>query len=238
MSYLKELKLSLLEAGGVDNWSGYGDAIEYYMEENDLDDLTASEKLEALENLGVDNWSYYGESLDYYSAYVDYYNSNDGESLMNFEEFVKMEHEKEKELERFAEDETSKQEEKLKAKLKAQVADTPEEELIHKTLFTWLKTNYPDLSDIEVRNAYFNLLKVKGPYQEQHKLFNAQFKQAKAYAKTQTTKIREFLVIASTEYIELVVKTPKFKDFVDSVIVTDDKELIEEMYKKEKDSIK
>lgn len=49
---------------GVDNWSGYEEAIEL-AEENDEDwhDLSAEDKYIYLSNAGVDNWNYYSDAL-------------------------------------------------------------------------------------------------------------------------------------------------------------------------------
>ena len=56
---LDELKLELLEIGGVDNWQSYGDAIQEFKEENGFGDdehLNSKDTLVALESGGVDNW--------------------------------------------------------------------------------------------------------------------------------------------------------------------------------------
>lgn len=53
-----------LEAGGVDNWNGYDEAIDMAdADDNDWSSLSNSEKLDYLSAAGVDNWGYYGESL-------------------------------------------------------------------------------------------------------------------------------------------------------------------------------
>ena len=72
---LDELKLELLEAGGVDNWLCYGDAIQEFKEENGFGDdeyLNSKDTLVALESGGVDNWQWYGESLEYFYDYSEY----------------------------------------------------------------------------------------------------------------------------------------------------------------------
>ena len=53
-----------LEAGGVDNWNGYDEAIDMAdADDNDWSSLSNSEKLDYLSAAGVDNWGYYSESL-------------------------------------------------------------------------------------------------------------------------------------------------------------------------------
>lgn len=53
-----------LEAGGVDNWNGYDEAIDIAdADDNDWSSLSNSEKLDYLSAAGVDNWGYYSESL-------------------------------------------------------------------------------------------------------------------------------------------------------------------------------
>ena len=59
-----EEKYVALVNAGVDNWSGYEEAIEL-AEENDEDwhDLSAEDKYIYLSNAGVDNWDYYSDAL-------------------------------------------------------------------------------------------------------------------------------------------------------------------------------
>ncbi len=69
-NFKDDLKVSLLEAGGVDNWSYYGESISDFAELNSMewDEVTADSSflLVALESGGVDNWSGYGDSLEGY----------------------------------------------------------------------------------------------------------------------------------------------------------------------------
>ena len=54
-----------LEAGGVDNWNGYDEAIDLAdADDNDWSDLSNGEKLDYLFAAGVDNWSWFSESID------------------------------------------------------------------------------------------------------------------------------------------------------------------------------
>lgn len=54
-----------LEAGGVDNWSGYDEAIDLAdCDDNDWSGLSNSEKLDYLFAAGVDNWSWFSESIE------------------------------------------------------------------------------------------------------------------------------------------------------------------------------
>lgn len=68
--HLEKTLLSLLDQGGVDNWSWYGESLQ----EADVNpcDNTPSEVLAALEAGGVDNWSFYGEAIGEYPDYEDY----------------------------------------------------------------------------------------------------------------------------------------------------------------------
>lgn len=92
-TYLNEIKLAELEAGGVDNWPYYGDSIWEYRENceyDDEDELTAEETLIALENGGVDNWTFYDESLSDYCEYEEYVETQDelgASEVMDFYEW-------------------------------------------------------------------------------------------------------------------------------------------------------
>ena len=62
-----------LKFGGVDNWSGYGIAIELAESEGEKwSELSKADKLIFLKNAGVDNWSFYDESIeDYKDSYIE-----------------------------------------------------------------------------------------------------------------------------------------------------------------------
>jgi len=68
---LTKAKVSLLLAGGVDNWEWYGDSLENYEESADPYEDDAN-FLNALEIGGVDNWEWYGESLTGLREYEEY----------------------------------------------------------------------------------------------------------------------------------------------------------------------
>jgi len=68
---LTKAKVSLLLAGGVDNWDWYGDSLENYEESSDPYEDDAN-FLNALEIGGVDNWEWYGESLTGLREYEEY----------------------------------------------------------------------------------------------------------------------------------------------------------------------
>lgn len=88
-----ELKLSLLQAAGVDNWHGYEDSIEIYCEQvgMDSDDLTDTMLLEALEAGGVDNWEGYDIAFEQLSDYEDYLDSlNKNDKKLSYYEFEVM----------------------------------------------------------------------------------------------------------------------------------------------------
>lgn len=93
---LDELKLELLEIGGVDNWQSYGDAIQEFKEENGFGDdeyLNSKDTLVALESGGVDNWQGYGESLEYFYDYSEYLDTVSEEDFLagyyqDFDDFL------------------------------------------------------------------------------------------------------------------------------------------------------
>ena len=59
-----EDKYYALVNAGVDNWSGYEEAIELAEDNNeDWNSLSAEDKYIYLSNAGVDNWSYYSDAL-------------------------------------------------------------------------------------------------------------------------------------------------------------------------------
>lgn len=54
-----------LEAGGVDNWSSYDEAIDLAeSDDNDWSSLSNGEKLDYLFAAGVDNWCWFSESIE------------------------------------------------------------------------------------------------------------------------------------------------------------------------------
>lgn len=87
---LDELKLSLLQDGGVDNWDGYEFAVELFFEENpELDTVEENVAgfLSALDAAGVDNWSFYDTSLEYFGEYEEYVDNTEYSELVPFHEF-------------------------------------------------------------------------------------------------------------------------------------------------------
>lgn len=68
--------VSLLEAGGVDNWEWYSESLEnygYVKSEDELED--AENLLEALRQGGVTNWDWYGDSIAGLDGYKEYLES-------------------------------------------------------------------------------------------------------------------------------------------------------------------
>jgi hypothetical protein len=69
-------RVSLLEAGGVDNWEWYSESLEnygYVKSEDELED--AENLLEALRQGGVTNWDWYGDSIAGLDGYEEYLES-------------------------------------------------------------------------------------------------------------------------------------------------------------------
>ena len=85
---LDSVKISLLRAGGVDNWIWYSESIEQFETDNyEIED--DSDLLCALENGGVDNWEWYSESIEYYPEWEDHVNEfYDTDDYLDYEDFV------------------------------------------------------------------------------------------------------------------------------------------------------
>lgn len=85
--YLDQTELRLLQFGGVDNWSYYGEALQ---DAGITDDSTDSEILNALETGGVDNWSWYGEARGEFPFYEDYVREadEDGQKFLSYDEWL------------------------------------------------------------------------------------------------------------------------------------------------------
>jgi hypothetical protein len=65
----------LLNAGGIDNWDGYDDAMaehEKFMAENPSVAPSAESYLLSLKNEGVDNWTWYDDSREGLAEYEEY----------------------------------------------------------------------------------------------------------------------------------------------------------------------
>lgn len=84
---LDSVKLSLLQAGGVDNWTWYNASIDQFEEDNyEIED--DSDLLCALENGGVDNWEWYSESIGHYHEWEDHVNEfYDTDDYLDYEDF-------------------------------------------------------------------------------------------------------------------------------------------------------
>lgn len=223
---LDGLKLSLLEAGGVDNWGNYGDAIQIYIEENydeDEDaDLSSGETLNALENGGVDNWEWYGESLGSFNEYKWYIQDlPEGSDYMSYDEFVEKqerEEQEEKEQEKLAK--TKKQEEEHIAKVESDkqakqdfYAKDPSE-LEFPQLFSLIEEIYPNHSHVENKDVYEFILTESDLFKMQ--TFTPEFNKAKkdffknSEDKTAGTFFRE----VRPAFINLVIKHGKMKPFI------------------------
>lgn len=231
MDYLKELKLSLLEAGGVDNWEHYEQSLSNYQDQLGTDELSPLQTLEALEQGGVDNWEWYDDSLEYYPAYVNYYEENYSNSPLPFQIFIINQKEKERELEELATIVLTKKKNAVKANILKEIEGLDENKVVHRELYEWLRISYPDLSTKKINIVYSNLLQINGPFQEQHGLFKEEFEKAKAYGLKKSTIAGDFFKYAGIKYIQLVIKNPKFKEFVDKVKNESSDELVNEIYK-------
>lgn len=84
---LDSVKISLLQAGGVDNWTWYSESIVQFENDNyEIEDAT--DLLCALENGGVDNWEWYSESIGHYPEWEDHVNEFYGtDNYLDYEDF-------------------------------------------------------------------------------------------------------------------------------------------------------
>ncbi len=229
-----ELELSLLEAGGVDNWSNYDDAISDYLDETnakkdqygDYDvKLTSEEKLEALNNGGVDNWSWYGESLKWFSEYKDYVKSlpeDYDDDILDFYSFVEQTEAAETvriESERVA-DELERE-----STLKAEEVANLERMLKGKEypqLYDFLKELYPLRTIEDIDNIYlFTITKSKLFLinSDDSLISRAEYKKIsnRFLSKNKSATVREFTSYVRQELIDTVIKNGSLKRFVLSI---------------------
>jgi hypothetical protein len=87
-------QVSLLEAGGVEDWDWYNESLENYGYVKSDDEFEDAENfLEALRQGGVTNWDWYGDSiagLDEYEAYLESLpNLDDALDVMSWKEMEK-----------------------------------------------------------------------------------------------------------------------------------------------------
>lgn len=68
----REIRMILLDHGGVDNWTWYSESIQQWEEDNDREVEDDEDRLYALEQGGVDNWEWYGESLEGYYDWTEH----------------------------------------------------------------------------------------------------------------------------------------------------------------------
>ena len=86
--YINGTKLYLLQVGGVDNWTWYGESIDSWEEMNECECESDEDILNALENGGVDNWDWYGESLEGFWDWKDHVKKTWGtKELLDFDTF-------------------------------------------------------------------------------------------------------------------------------------------------------
>ena len=124
---LDSVKISLLQAGGVDNWTWYSESIEQFENDNyEIED--DADLLCALENGGVDNWEWYSESLGHYPEWEDHVNEfYETDNYLDYEDFgIELERrEKEERAERLA-----KKKAEEEAKPKSEIAQLKYDHLI------------------------------------------------------------------------------------------------------------
>lgn len=86
--YINSTKWYLLQAGGVDNWTWYGESINDWEEQTGCECETDEDILNALENGGVDNWEWYCESLEGFWEWKDHVKEKWGtKELLDFDTF-------------------------------------------------------------------------------------------------------------------------------------------------------
>lgn len=219
-----ELKLSLLENGGVDNWDGYSDAFSTFLEYNPElsdDELydNAELKLAALESAGVNNWTWYEESLSGYSEYCDYLDGLDEHTTpIDFEDFkTNLETEEKKEAERIQleienqrlkdENERLKQQEELRKIIQ------------HPNVYDYIVQKYPNATSHEdiyhaiVDGDVYNMF-------DTNILTNEEFVNAKREAiAAGNTTMKDFKTAARQLFADAILENRKIDLFIHKYLV-------------------
>lgn len=189
---LDNLKLQLLEAGGVDNWEFYSEAIEQFKKDNNFDEEEPLEGvflLKALENSGVNNWIFYSEALENYFDYEDYLLYEAGDTFLSYLQFLETETEAEEEEE---------------------VIEEEIEEVKFPKLLEYINKNW-QFSNKEVSKKIYDSM----IYHEEQNIFKPSYltkdslleAQNKAAASYDVNTIGEFKQLAIEYYIEDLIST-------------------------------
>ncbi len=219
-----ELKLSLLENGGVDNWDGYGDAFSTFLEYNpelSHDELfdNAKLKLAALESAGVNNWTWYEDSLSEYSEYCDYLDGLDEHTTpIDFEDFkANLETEEKKEAERIQLEIENQRLKDENDRLKQQ--EEMRKIIQHPNVYDYIVQNYPNAKSHEdiyhaiVDGDVYNMF-------DTNILTNDEFVNAKREAIAEgNTTMKDFKIAARQMFADAILENRKIDLFIRKYLV-------------------
>lgn len=224
---LTVLKVSLLEAGGVDNWCNYDDALGEYAEmmseegiEVDFED--AEYLLIALENGGVDNWDWYSESLGHFNEYQEYLNGYDEEDdVLDYDMFVVQLENNVQEEQKEVQEKAQHEEEQAAVSEKQAFYAKAVEELEFPNVFKLIETHYKTKTHNEVKDAYKQVIEESSLFSlgceglDNTKEHNKAKKEAidKGYVQAE-----DFFKYARPRYIELLIKNKKLLPFIEEVL--------------------
>lgn len=222
--YLDELKLSLLESYGVDNWSWYYESLNDFCENNELerDELDAELTLDALEAGGVDNWSGYGDALNGFSEYSDYVRemASAGKEYVDFDDYLAIlaDEEAQEEKKRLEEIEAAEaaEAERLKAEEEKRFQDI--ESLEFPDLYRKLQRIYPDA---ETKPIYKQIIENTEVFSRA--TFPEVFEAAQDAVGRSVSKVGEYIKAVRLEYMKRLIDKPEFEMFIysNSGVITD-----------------
>lgn len=213
---LDSVKISLLQAGGVDNWTWYSESIEQFENDNyEIED--DADLLCALENGGVDNWEWYSESLGHYPEWEDHVNEfYETDNYLDYEDFViELERrEKEERAERLA-----KKKAEEEAKPKSEIAQLKYDHLI-------LAEKIAEFTDGErVEYFYKKVVESEGFWSglgtdEGRSIFNEAKNKAQKHIKDNNIPFTgaNFFSVAQEIYIKKMIETDTFINHVVGII--------------------
>lgn len=83
---LNQIERNELEAGGIDSWEGYDEALADYSRTPDTDEDNDN-WLNLVYSAGVENWEWYEDTIYKFNQYSKYVNENDSGDFLPFEEW-------------------------------------------------------------------------------------------------------------------------------------------------------
>lgn len=224
---LDEVKLTLLQNGGVDNWDNYYESISNWERDNGCDVESSSDILDALSAGGVDNWTWYSESLDKYFEWKDHVNKfYDTPEFKDYDDWLDSENERIELEEKMLENSCDIIQELCENIFKNDEYDI---NLIHsleyQTLVSALKEKFTLKDIVEVYNIVLSLPRFWAGLgtPEGLSIFNEAktkaIKELKRKSSDGKFNGNEFLELARTIYIEKIVNSNTFKDELNKLII-------------------